>query len=264
MANTYLFCRMLGMFPAHDFFENSGFLAVATSSAGMMVSLGYQDGESIPRREYLEAVRRVGKVISVPFSVDIVAGFGRTPEEVSKTVEEVVQAGAVGINIEDFDHATKKLFSVNAQIEKLVGIAAEAEQLSVPIVLNARTDAFRYADGDEEDRLNEAIERGRAYRDAGADCIYPMGLTRKEDIKTYIDSIHFPVNVMIRKDLPGISDLQEIGVARLSFGPSASYAAMGLLKRVSQQILMHGNFEGLIEDAIDFDELNRLALPKSQ
>jgi 2-methylisocitrate lyase-like PEP mutase family enzyme len=249
--------------PSSRLFEEVGFPAVATSSAGMMVSLGYQDGETIPRQEYIEAVRRIGKAVSVPFSVDVVAGFGRTPKEVSETVQEVVHAGAVGINIEDFDHATKKLFSADAQVEKLYEIMTIAEKLGIPIVLNARTDAFKYAEGDEEDRFNEAIERGKMYREAGADCVYPMGLTLKNHIKKYINSVNSPVNVMVRKGLPSISELEEIGVARLSFGPSASYAVMGFLKRVCQEILAQGNFEGLIKDIIDYDELNRLALPKT-
>ncbi len=93
-------------------FENAGFPAVATSSAGMMVSLGYPDGEVIDRNEFVKAVSRIAKLLTLPLSVDVVAGFGETPDEVVATVRDVIKAGAVGVNIEDFIHAEKRLFPV--------------------------------------------------------------------------------------------------------------------------------------------------------
>src|SRR5579863_112944 len=95
--------------PSARVFEDSGFKAVATSSAGMMVSLGYQDGEAIPRREFMQGVKRIAGALGVPLSADVVAGFGGGPAGVERTVKEVVKAGAVGINIEDFVHLTKTL-----------------------------------------------------------------------------------------------------------------------------------------------------------
>ena len=98
--------------PSVRVFEEAGFPAVATSSAGMMVSLGYPDGEVIEREEMVSAVRRIARALAIPLSVDVVAGFGETPREVAATVRSVIKAGAIGINIEDFVHATKKLYSV--------------------------------------------------------------------------------------------------------------------------------------------------------
>src|SRR6059036_3959773 len=89
--------------PSARVFEDAGFPAVATSSAGLMVSLGYPDGQVISRDEYMSAVGRISRILSVPLSADIVAGFGTTPKEVLATVREVLKAGAIGINIEDFD-----------------------------------------------------------------------------------------------------------------------------------------------------------------
>src|SRR5207249_12309165 len=104
--------------PSARVFEDAGFPAVATSSAGMMVSLGYPDGEVIDRQEMVSAVRRIARVLAVPLSVDVVAGFGQTPREVAATVKSVVEAGAIGINIEDFVHVTKELYAVERQVEK--------------------------------------------------------------------------------------------------------------------------------------------------
>ena len=248
--------------PSARVFENEGFPAVATSSAGLMVSLGYRDGEVIGRNEFVSAVERIAKVLSVPLSVDIVAGFGKTTEEVVATVKAILRAGGIGINIEDFAHSTKKLFPAERQVENVKAIRRLGDTVGVPLVINARTDALRFGIGDDEAKFEEAVRRATAYRDAGADCVYPMGLTEAVSIKRFVKELDFPINVMIRKGLPRASELERLGVARVSFGPSASYAAMGLLKRAAKEVLEKGTYENLVDGAISFDELNSLAMPK--
>ena len=248
--------------PSARVFEDAGFPAVATSSAGMLVSLGYPDGEVVGRDEFVSAVGRIARALSVPVSADIVAGFGKTTKEVVATVRAILKTGAVGINIEDFAHATKKLYPMERQIENVKAIRKLAETSRVPLVINARTDALRFAEGDEEARVKEAIRRATAYRDAGADCVYPMGLIDATSIARFVKALDFPINVMVRKGLPPVSELQRLGVARVSFGPTASYAAMGLLKRAAKEVLEKGTYENLVEGAITFDELNALAVPR--
>jgi 2-methylisocitrate lyase-like PEP mutase family enzyme len=250
--------------PSARVFEDEGFPAVATSSAGMLVSLGYLDGEEIPQREFLSAVKRVARVLSVPLSVDVVAGFGSGPEGVARTVRAVVKAGAVGINIEDFAHATKKLFPVEKQTARLGALVRLRKSSKVPFVINARTDALRFSPGSDEEKMEEAIRRAKAYRDIGADCVYPMGLTEAAAISRFVKALDFPTNVMVRRGLPPVPELQRLGVARVSFGPSASYAALGLLHRASKEVRQKGTYESLTEGAISFDELNSLALPKNR
>jgi len=249
--------------PSARVFEDAGFPAVATSSAGMLISLGYPDGEVIGRDGFVSAVGRISRVLSVPLSADIVAGFGKTTKEVLVTVKAILKTGAVGINIEDFAHATKKLYPIERQIENVKAIRKLGNTVGVPIVINARTDALRYAEGDEDVRFKEAIRRASAYRDAGADCVYPMGLIDAASIAAFVTALDFPVNVMVRKGLPGTSELQRLGVARVSFGPSPSYAAMGLLKRAAKEVLEKGSYENLVEGAITFDELNALAVSRA-
>jgi 2-methylisocitrate lyase-like PEP mutase family enzyme len=248
--------------PSARVFEDAGFPAVATSSAGMMVSLGYPDGEVVNRDLYISAVGRIAKVLSVPLSTDIVAGFGKTTKEVLVTVRAVLKTGAIGINIEDFAHATRKLYPIERQIENVKGIKKLGESVRIPLVINARTDALRFGEGDEEERFKEAIRRASAYRDAGADCVYPMGLVEASSISAFVKAVDCPTNVMVRKGLPSVGELERLGVARVSFGPGPSYAAMGLLKRAAKEVLEHGTFGTLIDGAITFDELNALALPK--
>ncbi|HUI23971.1 MAG TPA: isocitrate lyase/phosphoenolpyruvate mutase family protein [Nitrososphaerales archaeon] len=248
--------------PSARVFEDEGFPAIATSSAGMLVSLGYPDGEEIPRREFDTAVGRISRVLSVPLSVDVVGGFGDTPEGVAKSVRAVIKTGAVGINIEDFVHGTKKLLPVEKQKARLRALIRLREALKVPFVINARTDALRYAPGDDDAKMKEAVARAEAYRDLGADCVYPMGLTDGPSISRFVKALNFPTNVMVRKGLPSVPELKRLGVARVSFGPSASYAAMGLLRRASREVREKGTFDSLIEGAITFDELNSLAVPR--
>jgi 2-methylisocitrate lyase-like PEP mutase family enzyme len=249
--------------PSARVFEDAGFPAIATSSAGMLVSLGYPDGEVISRDEFVLAVGRIARALSVPLSVDVVAGFGKTPKEVLVTVKAILKTGTVGINIEDFTHATKKLYPIERQIENVKAIRKLGETTGIPLVINARTDALRFAEGEEGARFQEAIRRATAYRDAGADCVYPMGLVDAASIANFVKALDFPINVMVRKGLPPISELERLGVARVSFGPSPSYAAMGLLKRAALEVLEKGTYENLIEGAITFDELNALAVPRA-
>jgi 2-methylisocitrate lyase-like PEP mutase family enzyme len=248
--------------PSARVFENEGLPAVATSSAGLMVSLGYPDGEVIGRDEFVSAVERIARVVSVPLSVDIVAGFGVTTQEVLTTVKAILRIGAIGINIEDFVHTAKTLYPMERQVESVKAIRKLGETTGIPLVINARTDALRFGTGDEEAKFKEAVRRAIAYRDAGADCVYPMGLIEADSIRRFVKQLDFPINVMVRRGLPTIKELESLGVARLSFGPSASYAAMGLLKRAAREVQENGTYQNLVDGAIGFDELNSLALPR--
>ena len=248
--------------PSARVFEEAGFPAVATSSAGLMVSLGYPDGEVMPRSEFISATKRIAHAVSVPLSADIVSGYGATTKEVEVTVKGVLRAGAIGINIEDFVHTTKRLHDVAKQVRKLRAIRTVGESMRIPLVINARTDALRFAPGDEDAKFDEAVLRATAYRDAGADCVYPMGLVDAPAMSRFVKELRFPVNVMVRKGLPPIGELERLGIARVSFGPAASYATFGLLKRAAREVLEHGTYESLVAGAIDFDELNGLAAPK--
>ncbi len=242
--------------PSARMFENEGFPAVATSSAGMLVSLGFQDGESIGRKMFLEAVKRIGSVLSVPLTVDAVAGFGNSTRELKLTIKGLIEAGAVGLNIEDFQHETKSLYPIEAQINKIKVIREVGDSMGVKIFVNARTDALRYFDGDDDEKFTEAVNRCKDFREAGAGCVYPMGLVRREDIERFVKEMDgFPINVMIRPGIPPLSDLESIGIKRVSFGPGASYAAMGLLKRISREIINERKTDLLINGGISYEEL---------
>ena len=248
--------------PSARTFEDAGFSAMATSSAGIMVSRGYPDGERMPLPELVEAVERIASRLRIPLSADVVAGYGTTPAAVGRTVRRMLQAGAVGVNLEDHNPASGKLFPLEVQLQRIRAGLRAGEEYGVPLVLNARTDALKHAPGGESARFEEAIRRAEAYRDAGADCVYPMGLTERSAIRDFVKAVRCPVNVMVRQGLPPLRELARLGVKRVSFGPSASYATFGLLQRASREVLTRGTFRTLVEGAITFDELNLLAEPR--
>jgi len=250
--------------PSAKVFEDSGFPAVATSSAALAVSLGYPDGEAISKDELFTAVKRIVSHLSIPVSVDIESGFGASLDQLSDTIRRVIAAGGVGINIEDIANFEKKiLFNVEGQVERIRTVRSVSKSLGLPLVINARTDAFRFWGGDENTKLTEAIRRAKAYAEADADCLYPMGLVQKEAIAEFVKAVNKPVNIMARKGAPTIPELEEIGVKRLSLGPGPMYAAMGLLKKIGKELKQKGTYDALLEGAITFDELNALARPRN-
>jgi len=249
--------------PSARVFEDAGFPAIATSSAALAVSIGYPDGEKIGKEELFSVVRKIAGVLNIPLSVDIESGFGATIDSLSDTIRRVIESGAVGINIEDIsDFEKKTLLPVEKQVERIRAVKSVSDSLDIPLLINARTDAYRFGAGDEKARLDEAIRRERAYEAAGADCLYPIGLTDRESILTFVKAVNKPMNVMARKGLPTITELQALGVKRLSLGPGPMYATMGLLRKIAQELKEKGTYETLLTGAISFDELNALAQPR--
>jgi len=246
-------------------FEDAGFPAIATSSAALSVSLGYPDGERIEKKELFAAVKRIARRLTVPLSVDVEAGFGATIPDLVDTMRCAVEAGAVGVNLEDIANFEKEtLFPLEQQTERILAARRTADELGIPLVINARSDAYLYAAGDQEAKFQELLRREIAYQDAGADCLYPMGLTNKEKIAKFVKFVDKPVNVMARKGAPTLPELKSIGVRRLSLGPGPIYATIALLRKIAQELMQKGSYETMLTDAITFDELNALARPRTQ
>ena len=163
--------------------ERAGYPAVATGSAGMAFALGYPDSEILPLEEMLGQVRRIARVLSVPLTVDLMAGY----EDVEKTTAGLIEAGGVGLNMEDFQNDS--LVDIPKQIDKIRLVRRTAERLGVPVVLNARCDIFLHQVGAPETRFDRTIERLSAYRDAGADCLFIPGVRDEETISRLVQSL---------------------------------------------------------------------------
>lgn len=243
--------------------ERAGARAIATSSAAVAWALGYPDGEQISRGEMLDVVARIAREVSLPVTADLEAGYGPTPSHVAETVRLAIDAGAVGMNLEDGiaaapDHATDPLYSTDAAVERVSAARAAANACGIPFVLNARTDVFLRQVGDAATRLARAIERANAYRAAGADSLFVPGKLGRDDIRTLAREIQGPVNVLVFPGSPTVAELAELGVARISVGGGAARGALAALARGAADAYEHGRFDTLIDDALPSAMLNGL------
>ena len=230
-------------------FEESGFRAVATTSGGLAWSLGYPDGEGAPWSEVVAATRRIVRVVNVPVSVDIESGFGVTTADVYNNVREIIAAGVVGINIEDSDLRVKgTLRSVEDAAGRVRAVRRAANDAGVPIVLNARTDVFHLNVGEASARPAEALHRARAYLEAGADCIFLFGHPELTVVAELAQSIKAPVNIVGRAGMPGMKELERLGVARVSTASGPSMAALSTVRSVARALFETGQFECLTSD----------------
>jgi 2-methylisocitrate lyase-like PEP mutase family enzyme len=200
--------------PSAELVAEAGFPVVATSSAAVAESLGHEDGEKAPWREMFAAVARISAAVSVPVTVDAEAGYGLAPDEL---VARLLEAGAVGCNLEDTDHRTGGLVDAAEQADRLARVRAAADAAGVPIVINARIDVFLPSSGvPEAERLDEAVQRAGLYRDAGVDCVYPIGGSTRANLAKLIGP--GPVNGNTTDELD-LAALRALGVARVSYGP---------------------------------------------
>jgi 2-methylisocitrate lyase-like PEP mutase family enzyme len=207
---------------------DAGFGAVATTSSGVSAALGYADGEHTPADEMFNAIQRITRVVpEVPVTADIESGYGLSPEDV---VARLLAAGAVGCNLEDTDHraapGSHTLVDAGAQQQRLRAVKEAARARGVDIVLNARTDVF-LGQTDQAAVVDEAIRRAKLYLDAGADCIFPIGVSDEASIVALVKAIPAPVNVIPGfRGGPPLARLREIGVRRLSYAGRLHRAMM--------------------------------------
>ena len=238
--------------------EAAGLPAVATTSAGIAFSLGYPDGEKIPREEMLAAVNRIARAVKVPVTADVEAGYGPSPEDAARTARAVIEAGAVGMNLEDATgKSEKRLVELALQLEKIRAVREIANTLKVPLVLNARTDVYLLQVGEQRTRYDETVRRLRAFRDAGADCVFVPGLRDTPTIGQLIADLQCPVNILAGPGSPAVPELRKLGVARISLGSGPMRATLGLLRRLSEKLRSSGTYAAM-EAAPTHAEVNDL------
>jgi 2-methylisocitrate lyase-like PEP mutase family enzyme len=235
-------------------FEQAGFPAIATSSAGIAFSLGYTDGERIPQDLMLATVGQIADSVQIPVSADLESGYG----DVAKTTAGLIAVGAVGLNLEDMDHESQLLAPIPVQIEKVAMIRRIATGLGVDVVINARTDVFLAEIGEPATRFERACERLQAYIAAGADCVFLPGLADENIIRRVVGTLKFPLNILAGAGLPTIPRLRELGVARVSVGSGIMRATLGLARRIAQELKKSGTYTALLEGAMPFAEANAL------
>ncbi|MCL5884862.1 MAG: isocitrate lyase/phosphoenolpyruvate mutase family protein [Deltaproteobacteria bacterium] len=240
-------------------FELEGFNAIGTTSAGIAATLGYADGQHMSLAENMEAVRRIVNNTSLPVSADIEAGYATSIEGVVKAAHAVLNVGAVGLNLEDgTGDSTTPLFDKALQQDKIKAIREMAVAKGIHLVINARTDVFLIHD-ESTQSLRHAIDRGNAYKEAGADCIFvpDVGSLDKKAIAILVKEIDAPINIVAGATIPPISELQEIGVSRVSVGPRPMRAVLSLLRKIAKELMTTGTYKLMTESSISYSEVNQ-------
>ncbi len=215
-------------------FEAAGFPAIATTSGGGAASLGYADHEQAPVDEMLAAAARIIRAVPLPVTVDFEAGYGLAPPDIA---QRLVDIGAVGLNLEDTDHhGDTGLVPAEVQAEQLAAVKAAALGLGVDLFLNARVDVFIRREGDLESQVAEGVRRGQLYREAGADCVYPILLSEPSAISAMVEACEV-VNVTVRRGGPlSLEAAAAAGARRATYATSLFRDTMSVLDGIASEI----------------------------
>jgi len=224
--------------------ESLNYPAIATASASVAFTNGYDDGQQISFNSVLELLKKIVSSVNIPVSADIESGFAQNDQQLEENIKKLLATGIVGINIEDTDKETNSILPIEIQCERIKIVKKVSEEANIALFINARADV--YLRGKEFDtpelKFEEALKRGRAYKAAGANCFYPIAMTRQEDIKRMVEQLQMPVNVITIPGIPGLNVLNEMGVARVSLGPSFLKIAIRAMKNLALKLQ---NFDGL-------------------
>ena len=243
--------------------EETGYKAVATASASIAFANGYQDGEKIPFDELIFILKRIVKCVNIPVTADVESGYAHNNLLLKENIKRLIDTGIAGINFEDSHHDEQKLYSKEEQSEKINLIKNTAADNGSSLFINARTDVFiKQNHFSKEEKLAEAIERGKAYKAAGADGFYPIFLKEKLSIKTMIKEVALPVNILMLPGIPDFSELKGIGVARISLGPGFLRYAINSMKNIAEKLLHYEGMDEITGNGITTDYLKNLISKK--
>jgi methylisocitrate lyase len=215
---------------------DAGAKAIATGSWSVAAAHGFKDGECLPFPLALDNLRRIVAAVAQPVTIDLESGYGQTTAEVGATVAAALAAGAVGCNLEDSFPADGRLRDTAGQVARLAAARRAAREAGVAMFINARTDVFfqKPAEAHDMAMVEEALQRARAYADAGADGLFVPGVVAAPLIARLAEGSPLPVNVMMMPGVPDRARLAELGVARISHGPGPYRGAMQWLTEAAR------------------------------
>lgn len=242
-------------------FEEAGFPAVATTSAGVAWSLGYPDGQAAPLEEVLAVVRRIVDSVAVPVTADLESGYADVPGGVAETVRRLLGTGAVGVNLEDAPgESGAPLLHTAVEVGRLEAARTAADREGIDLFINARTDVFWRSTGDAGTRLARAAARIRIYRDAGADGVFVPGTGDPDTLRALVKATDAPLNVLAAPGGPGADGLEALGVRRLTIGSGAARAVFAMLTRVATELRGRGTCS-FLEEAVPYAQADRWFVP---
>lgn len=230
-------------------FEQMGFKAIQGTSGGIAAALGYPDGEVMSRDLFLEITGKFAAVVSVPVNADGERGYG-DENDIKETVQRLIAAGVAGMNLEDGaggkPGGARGLVELSQQLRKIKAVMETKRALGSEFFLNARVDAFHVIT-DPKEALDEAIQRGNAYAEAGGDCIFYLFVHSADIIGRLAKEVKAPISILAGPQAPSVRELQDLGVARVSYGSAFLKAAIGATRKLAKEILEKGTIEVLKE-----------------
>jgi 2-methylisocitrate lyase-like PEP mutase family enzyme len=240
-------------------FVKAGARAIATTSAGVAATLGYADGQNVPSELMMQAIARIANAVSVPVTADIESGYADSPKELAESMRAVINAGAIGVNLEDATgDPSQPLFVMEEQIERIRAAREAADNINVPVVINARTDVYLEKVGEPATRFAETVRRLNAYHEAGANCLFVPGVTDMPTLTRLVRGVTGPLNVLAGPGMPPVADLQRIGIARLSVGSGIMRATLAVARDAAGELLQKGTYNTFLDRNIPYNEVNEL------
>src|SRR5258708_4083613 len=232
--------------------ESVGAKAIATTSAGLAWSRGYPDGNELPIDQLIAATRDIARVIRVPLTIDIEAGYSDDPRAVADLVVRILDIGAVGINIED------GAASADLLCKKIAAVRDNAASTGVDLFINTRTDVYLRGIASGDAAIEEVIHRASRYRAAGCDGLFVPGLSGREAMAAIAEAIKpMPLNIIARPSLPPMDALQQYRVRRLSAGSAIAQASLGYTSRLAAGLLA-GTMAEMFTEAPEYGAVNKL------
>lgn len=217
----------------------AGAKAIATGSWSVANANGFDDGEQLPLAVAIDNLKRIVKVTELPVTLDVESGYGETPAQVGETIAKAIAAGAIGCNLEDSYPKDGTLRPLAESVERVRAARRAAEAAKIPFFINARTDVFFQREPEQHDdpMVDEALERARAYAEAGGSGLFVPGLIDIARIKRVTGASPLPVNIMMGSKSPPIKELAQNGVARVSHGPGPYLLAMKALEQAARSVI---------------------------
>ena len=242
-------------------FEQMGFKAIQGTSGGIAAAVGFPDGQAMSRDQFTELSGNFAQAVSVPFNADGERGYG-DEVGVRDTVRALVARGVAGMNLEDGAEKGKGgLVELSEQLRKIKAVLDIKRELGSEFFLNARVDSFHVITDDPKKAVDEAIQRGNAYAEAGADCIFYLFLHSADIIGRLAKEVKAPISILAGPQSPNVQQLQDLGVARVSYGSAFTKAAITATRRLAQEILEKGTCN-LLKEGMQTPDINALVARK--
>jgi len=239
--------------------ESIGYPAIATASAAIAYTNGYEDGEQMPFDSVLERLNRITHCVNLPVTADIESGYATTNSRLRENIKSLIDTGIVGINLEDSDKQSGSMIPINIQSERINLVREVANETGIRLFINARTDVYiNGTDFDDNGKLSETIKRAKAFMDAGADCIFPIAVKQIDHIKELTSNLAGPINILAIPGVPDLKVLNELGIARVSLGPGFLKIAIRALKNVAESLRSFEGMDEITRNEISSDYLRNL------